>query len=292
MALYSIWVAEFASIPQFPDALMFAGYLAPTARRLPYTYVVIQGEGRTILVDVGFDFRDYAKALVGTMGLNDWRPPADVLGKLAIDPADVTDIIITHAHFDHMGGMDFFPNARFYIQKRELTEWVWALSVDPKFQKIHFTVNPADILKAVKLGIEGRLHCLDGDVEDLFPGIDLRLALDTHTWGSMFVRVRNDGLAQSEDSYVLAGDLVYAYENLGVGGDAEGVYTPIASGVGGPFALLKATQALIDAAGGDPMRVIPAHEDRLGDKFPSVKRPDGLRIVEIALATGAASRIA
>jgi glyoxylase-like metal-dependent hydrolase (beta-lactamase superfamily II) len=292
MPLYSIWVAEFASIPQFPDALMLAGHLAPTARRLPYTYVVIQGQGRTILVDVGFDFRDYAKALVTTMGLNDWQPPAEILGQLAIDPADVTDIIITHAHFDHMGGMDFFPNARFTIQKRELTEWVWALSVDPKMQKLHFTVNPADILKAVNLGIAGRLTCLEGDVEDLFPGIDVRLARDTHTWGSMFVCVRNDGLAAGEDRYVLAGDLVYAYENLGVGGDADGVYTPIAAGVGGPFALLTATQALIDAAGGDPLRVIPAHEDRLGDRFASVRRPDGLRLVEIALATGTDSKIA
>ena len=38
----------------------------------------------------------------------------------AVDTADVTTVFITHAHFDHMGGLDLFPNAMFYIQKREI----------------------------------------------------------------------------------------------------------------------------------------------------------------------------
>ncbi len=40
MGLYSIWAAEFASIEQFPEALMISG-------NLPCTYMVIQGEGQT-----------------------------------------------------------------------------------------------------------------------------------------------------------------------------------------------------------------------------------------------------
>jgi Metal-dependent hydrolases of the beta-lactamase superfamily I len=41
----------------------------------------------------------------------------------------VTHVFITHAHFDHMGGTDDFPNATFYVQERELSKWVWAMSL-------------------------------------------------------------------------------------------------------------------------------------------------------------------
>jgi glyoxylase-like metal-dependent hydrolase (beta-lactamase superfamily II) len=284
-------VVEFASIRHFPDALMICGTVGTATRRLPYTYVVIQGQGRTILVDVGFDYRDYAKALVDTMGVDDWQPPKVALGAIGVDPEKVTDVLITHAHFDHMGGMNYFPNSTFYIQERELTKWVWSLSLERRFQKLHFCVNPADILSAVTLSTQGRLKFVQGNADDFFPGIDLRLAEDTHTWGSMYVTVRNDGLSQSLDSWVLAGDLVYSFDNLGLTGPAVGVYTTIVAEVGGQFALLKATDAMVISAGGDANRVIPAHEDRLGQRFPSRVSANGLRVTEIALAQGVASKV-
>jgi glyoxylase-like metal-dependent hydrolase (beta-lactamase superfamily II) len=249
MGNYSIWVAEFASIPQFPDALMLAGTVGMAMRRLPYTYTVIQGQGRTILVDAGFQYGD------------------------------------------HMGGLDYFPNATFHIQKRELAEWSWALSVDEKLSKLHFCVNPADILRAVQIGIEGRLNCIDGDMDDLFFGIDVRLARDTHTWGSQYIRVRNSGGTDSDDVYILAGDLVYTYDNLGLSGNNIGQYTQVAQAVGGQYNLLRSMEALVAAAADDPYRIIPAHEDRLGEHFPSRTSDHQLRVTEIALADGVASKI-
>ena len=50
---------------------------------------------------------------------------------------------------------------------------------------------------------------VDGDRDDVVPGIDLRLAADTHTFGSMYVTVRNDGARESQDAWVFAGDNVY-----------------------------------------------------------------------------------
>jgi glyoxylase-like metal-dependent hydrolase (beta-lactamase superfamily II) len=55
---------------------------------------------------------------------------------------------------------------------------------------------------------------VDGDLEDVLPGIDLHLAADTHTYGSMYVTVRNDGARESADAFILAGDLIYTYDNL------------------------------------------------------------------------------
>ena len=70
---------------------------------------------------------------------------------------DITDVIITHAHFDHMGGIRFFPNATFHIRERELSQWIQFMSLPRK---------------------QGRLVSLSGDHEDLFPGIDVMLAGD------------------------------------------------------------------------------------------------------------------
>jgi N-acyl homoserine lactone hydrolase len=107
----------------------------------------------------------------------------------------------------------------------------------------------------------------------------------------MYVVIRNDGMADSKDAWVLAGDLVYAYENLGLAGAATGIYTSIPAGVGGNHALLLATDTMVKSAGGDPGRVVPAHEDRLGEHFPSRVSSNGLRITEIALADGVRSKV-
>ena len=123
-------------------------------------------------------------------------------------------VVNTHAHFDHMGGLDLFPNATFYIQKRELDKWVWALTLGPEYRFLVGAADPADIMKATRLAREGRMIVVDGDAEDILPGIDLHLAADTHTYGSMYVTIRNDGARDSQDVWVFAGDNIYTYDNL------------------------------------------------------------------------------
>ena len=109
------------------------------------------------------------------------------VGSAASTPEDVSSIFITHAHFDHMGALDQYPNATFYIQERELTKWVWAMSLERRFRWLMLGIDPADIMKAVDLARQGRLVCVDGDRENVLPGIDLHAAFDTHTWGCQYV---------------------------------------------------------------------------------------------------------
>ena len=103
----------------------------------------------------------------------------------------------------------------------------------------------------------------------MLPGIDLRAAFDTHTWGSMYVHVRNDGKQPSEDSYILAGDLVYSYENL-VGPDAaDPSFTPIGLATGSQTNLLLSSQEMLDLVHDEVRRVIPIHDEKLPTVFPS-----------------------
>ena len=147
----------------------------------------------------------------------------------------------------------------------------------------------------VNLAAQGRLNVVEGSVENVLPGVDLHLARDSHTFGSMWVTVRNDGKADSQDTWVLAGDLVYQFTNLKNDGSVVGVdtmYTPVGLAVGSQMNLLLATEEMMKQAGYDDTRVIPIHEEGLADRFPSRITKENLRISEICLADGTSSVVA
>ena len=85
---------------------------------MPIDYFVwaIKGPTRSWVVDTGFvqpaATRRQRKIL---------QSPAAGLASLGIDAREVTDVILSHVHWDHAGGQDLFPNAQFHIQDRELS---------------------------------------------------------------------------------------------------------------------------------------------------------------------------
>ncbi len=291
MSQYSIWVMEFAHVPNYHLSGLLYGAHNQGYRRLPYCYVVIKGHGHVAMVDVGYNHKAYGEVLANTYGVRNWRPPREVLAEIGLTPEDVSTVFMTHAHFDHMGNIEDFPNATFYIQERELSKWVWAMALERRFRWLMLGIDPADILRTVDLARQGRLVCVEGDRQDVLPGIDLHAAFDTHTWGSMFVHLRNDPSPQSQDHWVFAGDLIYLRENLAGDNPADPHYIPVGLATGSQVNLIMASEAMVKAAGGDFTRVIAVHEDRLGDWFPSRPTAAGLRITELALADGDVSRV-
>lgn len=286
MGKYSLWVLEYAYIPNLPIAVQFHGAFNEGTRKCPFSYVLIKGEGRVAMVDVGLNAETHGKAMAEQFGVRNWRRARTVLGECGVRPEDVTDVFLTHAHFDHMGAIDDFPNATFYIQERELSKWVWAMSLDRKFRWLMGATDPGDILRIIDVAREGRLRVVDGCVEDVLPGIDLHPAMDTHTFGSMFVSIRNDGAKQSNDGYIFAGDLVYCFENIYGRDRNDPNYIPIGLAGGNMCEILLATDRMAGIVNSELRRIVPIHEDKLGEAFPSRMTKEGLRIFEIALAGG------
>ena len=201
-------------------------------------------------------------------------------------------MFITHAHFDHMGNLDQFPNATFYIQERELSKWVWSMSLERRFRWLMLGIDPADIMKAVDLARQGRLVVRRRRSRGRAAGHrSSRRAFDTHTWGSAYVTVRNDLRARTRRTR----------------GCLPAISSTRTKTSAAPIRTTRSTSrrpghrqpvlADHDHRGDDEARrrrcthVIPVHEERLRDLFPSRIAKTGLRITELALADGEQSRV-
>ena len=117
MSAYSLWVMEFAAVPNYPQSGLIYGMHNQGTRKLPYCYIVIKGQGQLAMVDVGYNHKAHGEVLANTYGVQGWHSPREVLGEIGITPEDINHIFITHAHFDHMGNIEDFPNAKFYLAR-------------------------------------------------------------------------------------------------------------------------------------------------------------------------------
>ena len=63
--------------------------------------------GRNVLIDAGF----YRQKFLDQWKPRDYRTPSAAVAVMGVPPDAITDIVISHAHWDHVDGADLFPNA-------------------------------------------------------------------------------------------------------------------------------------------------------------------------------------
>src|SRR5262249_46547832 len=117
---------------------------------------------------------------------------------------EITDVIISHAHWDHMDGADLFPKATVWIQREEYryyTGEAWFA------RNTHGGVFD-DVLALLKINTQGRLRFVEGDDQEPIPGIRCYTG-GKHTFASQYCSVRVAG-----GTVVLTSDNVYLYENI------------------------------------------------------------------------------
>ena len=274
---YSIWVLEYSHVLEYPESAIVYGEHNKGTRKMPYGYVYLRGNGHHIMVDVGFDNAAYGGELASQFGVIAWQSPTTVLEEVGVRPEDIDTVIATHAHFDHFGNTQAFPNATFYLQERELTKWVWAMSLPREQQYFTIGIDPDDVLRGVELAKNGRLRLVSGDVANILPGINLWAAHDTHTFGCMFVEVQ---AGEGEDeSFILAGDNVYSYENV-EGIDGDGKIRPVGLSIDTHKGILTIAK-MRELVDNQTRRIIPVHENRVPDVFNSRETRHGLHVSEI-----------
>jgi N-acyl homoserine lactone hydrolase len=284
MPNYSMWLIEYAHCPTQPVSSLLAGQHNQGETMLAFTYLVLRGAGHVAMVDVGYNYAGNGKEKADRFGVTDWQPPEKLLAKIGLRPVDVDTVILTHAHFDHMGNLPAFRNAQVYLQRRELSEWIGVLGKGLRYRFLTQAIDPEDIVAAVRAGAEGRLTLSEGDVDNVLPGVHLRPVYDSHTYGSQLVVIDNsDGPGAGR--WVVSGDNCYLYDNvLGIGGD--GVYVPVGFGVGSAHNMVVALDRMMELAGGRLDRLIIGHDANSWQHFPSWQTPDGLYVAELNLAPG------
>jgi N-acyl homoserine lactone hydrolase len=289
MPQYSIWLLEYAHVPTQHISSVLAGQHNKGTRELVFTYLLIKGEGHNILVDVGTNNSDpYTQQLHERDCVVDWQPPNKVLAKVGLTPEEIDTVFLTHAHYDHMDNMDAFPNARFYLQRKELEGWLWAMSLDQKYSFLNLALNPMNVVKAVEMVKEGRMTLVEGECQNILPGIHLYPQYDGHSFAHQVIVIDNNSNGVHE-RWVTAGDVAYVRENLtGIGG--SGNYVPLGLGVGTPYNMMKALDDVIHLVNGNMGNIIVGHECDNWDLFPSWQSEDGLHVAEIFLAPGESSR--
>jgi glyoxylase-like metal-dependent hydrolase (beta-lactamase superfamily II) len=214
---------------------------------------LIQGGGHTILFDSGFHRNTIPKTM--PIPIKDYLRPDKALKTAGVSPEAVTDIVISHAHFDHMGGIDLFPRAVIWIQKDEYRYYTMD-AWQPGGQ--HSGIDPQDVKELVQYNTVGRVRLIEGDNVEIFPGIRVYTG-SRHTYASQYLRI--DG----NPPFVLASDSCPKYLNLTS-------HTP-----GGLFseadhdANIAAQSRMIKLAGSID-RVVPGHDALQFQKFPTKGR--------------------
>lgn len=155
---------------------------------------LIRNGARVILIDVGAGPEFMASA--GRL--------QDALAAIDVDPFDVTHVVFTHAHPDHLWGLvdDFgdmaFPNATYMIGKTEWDYWMDPETVD--------TIGDARTTFAV--GAARRLAMIEDNItfyadgEEILSGIAARATFG-HTPGHMAIHV-----AQGSNNLMVLGDCI------------------------------------------------------------------------------------
>jgi glyoxylase-like metal-dependent hydrolase (beta-lactamase superfamily II) len=144
-----------------------------------YIFAIREGS-QTIVVDCGC-----APKLAQERNLNGYVNPAEVLKRIDIDAQQVRHVVATHIHFDHISGVELFPQATIYVQEREFLFWM----KNPIAKRAPFlhTTDPVGNRYLAKLEGTQRLKLIRGD-KKILPGVELLLA-PGHTIGLQVVAV-------------------------------------------------------------------------------------------------------
>ncbi|HYZ62675.1 MAG TPA: N-acyl homoserine lactonase family protein [Acetobacteraceae bacterium] len=217
---------------------------------------LIRGNGRTILVDTGFDAQEAARR-----GRTVMTPVEDGLSALGVQPDAVEDVVLTHLHWDHAGNHDLFARARYHVQDREAA-FCTGRCMCHAWMRRPYAVH--DVTAFVHKLYAGRVQFHDG-TDAIAPGVTVHWT-GGHSRGLQVVRVRT-----RRGWVVLASDASHYYANL----DQSR-----------PFPLLTDTEEMLNGfklvreLASSDQHYIPGHDPLVLTRYPAL-RADAPHIVRV-----------
>jgi glyoxylase-like metal-dependent hydrolase (beta-lactamase superfamily II) len=212
---------------------------------------LIKGNGKYILMDAGFLYS--VESAKNFDVIDDLRPDS-TLQKHTLKPEEVTDIILSYQHLDHISSIDMFPNAQVWVQKDDynfFTTTAWQKGgVNGEF-------NRKEVKKLVDVHGAGRVTLFEGYNKEIIQGLKI------------FPGSRNPSLPQyalvktSLGNMALASDNIWIYYNSDFVTPAPSFRTFDANGY---IKAMQKMQTLVN----DENLIVPGYEGSAFTKFPVI----------------------
>ena len=211
---------------------------------MDYFVWVLRRGARVILVDTGYDAAE-AAARARPLRLD----PGAALAPLGLRPEDIGEIIVTHLHYDHAGGLALFPEAHLHLQAAEMA---YATGPCMCHDVLRMPFTAGHVCEAVTRLYRGKLTFHDGDAE-IADGVSVH-CIGGHSRGLQAVRVRTQA-----GWMVLASDAAHYYENL-----MRRKPFPIVVDLQDMLEGFEKLERLASA----PRLIVPGHDPIVGRVFP------------------------
>ena len=209
-----------------------------------FFWVIRDADGTVTLVDTGF------APAVGDRRRRRWdTTPAGALPELGIDPGAVGTVVVTHAHWDHIGNLRQFPRAEIVMSRAEYDFWTGPIARRAQFAA-HTEPDEIEALRAART--EGRLTLTVGQTT-VAPGVGL-IEVGGHTPGELIVTV-----ATAAGTVVLASDALHFYEEV----ERDRPFAILADLPG----MYRAYDLLADLAAQPRTWLVAGHDPAVRDRF-------------------------
>ena len=196
-----VYCLQYATLANYPLYRILYGAPKDATVDAPFAMCVATRGSDVLLMDAGYV--DQAVGTTwGTTAYVDYRA---LFAEIGLKTDQISHVTLSHLHWDHAGGTDRFPKAKFILQTRELEYAAGAL---PHNTLAREGFEGADVIKLVELNWQDRVTLVEGDREGILPGVDVYLT-PGHTIGTMTVCV-----ATVKGRVCFASDAVYTYRNI------------------------------------------------------------------------------
>jgi len=218
---------------------------------MDYFFWIVRGGGRTVVVDTGFS--PAAGAARRRTMLHE-MPESLALAGVKTD--DIDQVIVTHAHYDHVGGVPGLPRGEVIMAEAEYDFWTGPMGGRGVFGHVS-EASEIEHLRALRS--EDRLTLTSGS-HQVAPGIEIT-EVGGHTPGQVLVTV-----ATANGTVLLTSDAAHYYEEI----ERDRPFSTVTD-VPGMYAAFDTIRSI---ASSPSVTVIPGHDPLVTERFPAAAHPD------------------
>jgi glyoxylase-like metal-dependent hydrolase (beta-lactamase superfamily II) len=234
----SLYALEYARSREVPLGKLVAGAAPEQTLDMSWYFYLVLGNGRVTLIDAGTN----SLARANSRERKAWRIREaftldQTLARVGLEPRDVSDVLLTHHHFDHSDGVPRLSRATLHVHARE-----WE-KLEHGRRGRDFAVFPR----------EKRLATFEATPVQVEPGIEARVAGQHTVRHTVYVVTCRD-----QKRVVVGGDGAYTFANL-----EQGKAITVSSNAEKNVSDMR---ALVREFGKG--RVLPGHDPLVFTRFP------------------------